>query len=327
MPNTGDLWVKGPDGWTKDTTVLYAKGAGGWKRGSLLYQKTASTTWTRRYERDTTPPAKPILSAMTTDSSYVLTVTLKAPADADVARVYQAWSTSSYPTDYTKGSYVSVISNQTTLKRYAGQKVGTVLYWTFWAMDSSGNVSQPLNYKYTVPRVYVPPTTVAKKGTFFPTDSGSYNDQSNYWRTDNNYVYQGGYDWHGMWFYGTRITGALARARSVTKMTISITRANTVHGVAGAASVYLTRHTLASQPGGFSSAYDGPHPGTFVGTLNRGQTLTFTVPSSWYPLFANKTYKGLGLYFGPTSFTDARYLYALGAGSAASGKVYIEWTE
>jgi len=108
-------------------------------------------------------------------------------------------------------------------------------------------------------------------------------------------------------------------------MTITITRANTAHGVAGPASVYLSRHTMAAQISGDPSAYDTS--GVYVGTLNRGETKTFTVPSAYYPYFASGQSKGLGLYYGPTSFTDARYLYALGAGSASSGKVYIEWTE
>jgi hypothetical protein len=209
-------------------------------------------------------------------------------------------------------------------RSYGSQVSGRKWYWSAWTKDSAGNFSTAKLGSYTVPAIVTTPTTVKKTGYFYPTDGGSWNGQSNYWRTDNSYVYQGGYDWYGAWFYGTRISGALARAKTVTKMQIAITRVNSVHGVSGEASVYLSPHWMASQPSGAPDALH--HTGIYVGTLGRGETGTFTVPSAWYANFATRKYTGFGLYVGSTSFTDNRYLYAHPTGSHY-GRVYIEWTE
>lgn len=336
MADVGDLWTKQnitlagvpAVGWTKLTTP-YIQGAAGNVKVQKIYQKTGTSTWTIRYSRDTVPPGPPQSVTGAIINTDVLQITAKAPSDADQQALIFRWSTTAYPTSPTGGGgsgWVTAGPNVTVATTYPSQKSGTVYYWAVFARDVSGNVSAPKLLKWTNPKITPPVTTVAKTGYFYTTDSGSWNGQSNYWRTDNNYVYQGNYDWYGFWFYGTRISTTIgSTAKTLTKMQIAITRVNSVHGVSGQADVYLMAHTLTAQPTGSPEATDSA--AVKVGTLGRGETKTFTVPSGWYAGFLAGTYKGLGLHVGVTSVTDVRYLYCVGGAGGTSGRVYCEWTQ
>jgi len=330
--STGQLWtlVATPTDvgtsirWRNDTAISVQSGSGQ-RPVAKIYQRAAAS-WTLLYERDVTPPAMP-LSLTATLSGSTLTMTAKAPADADMASIAFRWSTTGYPTSPTSGGGGSVAAgpSATVSASYANQTSGTVLYWAVFAIDTSGNYSTPRLLKYTVPTIASAPTTVTKSAYVYATDSASWNDVSGYWRTDNDYVYQGGDAYHGLWFYSTRISALLAKAKTIEAFSITITRANTVHGVPGGANVYLTAHTATAQPSGSPQANDSN--GAYVGTLTRGQTDTFAVPSGYWASFLGGTYKGFGLYAGTTSYTDPKYLYALGGANAVSGRVYLKWTE
>ena len=328
MPTIGKIFVKTtPTAWTLAKTA-YARTAPGPQTPVFrIYKKTGVSTWTVIYERDVTPPPPP-QTLVGTMSGSTLTMSAKAPIASDMKQIVFRHGNTAYPTSITGGdggTTVTAASGQTVSASYGSQVSGRILYWAAFAVDTSGNVSAPKLLKYVTPKIVTTTPVVTKTGYFLPTDSGSWNDVSDYWRTDNNYVYQGGFFWHGMWFYSTRITSALAKAKSINSMKIQITRVNSVHGISGEAQVYLTAHDLATQPSGNPNTHDTA--GTLVGGLNRGETKSFTVPSKYYAGFLSHTYKGFGLFWGETSFTDPKYLYTVGAGSAVSGRVYISWTE
>lgn len=332
MADTGFLWIKNPSGTWVKTAVPYARIATGYKKAGMIYQKTGSSTWTLRYSRDVVPPAP--LASMTAaviGGTATVQVTMKAPADNDVAKVVIKWSATGYQNaPYplgTQGYEVAVTPNQVVTAGYGNQTTGRVLYFTAWAIDSNGNVSAAKLLKYTVPTIYVLPTTVTKSAYFWPTDSGSWDDVHDVWVTGNDYVYQGGMNYaHGFWFYGSAIANALANAKSVTLMKITIARLNTAHGVDGPANVWLSAHSLKTKPTGNPNTFDSP--GAKVGTLQRGEYNTFTVPSGYYSNFAAQKWVGCGLYYGQSAWTDPNYLIAYGDNQGAdNGRIYIEWTE
>lgn len=327
MPES--VWVKSPQGvWVKDA-IPSVRISTGYRPATRVYQKTGASTWTQRWYRDVTPPAKPVTLYFAMSGS-TMTVTSTAPADADTAAIHYAWSTTNYPstpplTDGVSSDIMPVGPNGTVSKSYGSQKAGTKWYWAAWARDKAGNFSVPRLWAYTVPTIVTTPTTLSKSGYFSPVDSGSWDNNNKIWRTDNSYVYQGGTNWHGFWFYGTRISGTMARAKSISKMQISITRVNSVHGIEGEAQVYLTAHPYGSQPTGDPTG--GDSMGRLIGGLNRGETKVFTIPSVYYEHILSGAYVGFGITIdAATSFTDSRYLYCYGTGSAY-GRVYIDWTE
>lgn len=344
----GLVWKKNAGGdWDPGSPMI--KKTTGWVYGNTVYKKTGATTWSVIWTRKNTAPNKPVLALVSyaqnvTDKKWYLNMTVKAPADVDITRMVFKYSTAAYPKTANKDAQ----TNNTPMKDggtfsefavepgktytrsipVANTKAGTQYFVSAWAQDSGFNWSSAANYLYTIATkavvTPVPPGPVTRSGTVTTTDSASWNDVSNYWRTDNNYVYEGGYYWHGFWFYSTKIDALTKKAKRITNMTVTITRANTAHGVTGQADIYLTAHTLATQP--VSNPNTTDTPGIKVGTLGRGQTKTFTVPSAWWPLFLSGHYKGLGMFNTQTSFTDVRYAYCYGAGTT-SGRIGITWEE
>lgn len=336
------LWYKNTDGtWVNAPAVLNRTDTG-WVFGDSVWEKVAGT-WTQRWVRDVTPPAAPHAPTFSLNSTTrVATISIIMPSDADTTQMLMKWSNVGYASvpstdpetgqqidtdiqsDGTAWSYRSVTPGQTVTREL--DNVGpSTCYITVWAQDKAGNWSKPSYGNFTMsPPPPPPPTTVTKTAVFNCTSSASYQVDTNWWRTDNNYVYQAGtHDSQGFWFYNGQIRSALAKAKSIQKMTIKITRASS-GGVSGAANIYLCYHNLANKPSGVGTGY--LHAAIYVGALSPGQTGTYTVPSSFYGYFQNGTAQGFGLFIGYTSFTDPKYFIALGGGTT-SGQVYLQWTE
>lgn len=341
----GQLWVKSPDG-TWDPGLPAIRTATGWVNGRLVYEKTTATVWSLRWSRDTTPPGVPASVTLTHNATTgKISIVAKAPSTTDVRMLRIKVSTTAYSnTTAVDGSYWStgmsdgskwsdplVSPNGTVTRSYppTATKVtaGRTYYVSVWAQDTSYNWSPVRQAALKVPVPVVPkPGTITRSAYVLPVDSGTYGDQT-HWRKDNNYVYQAGpEDWRGAYFYGTRISSILAKAKKVTKMTVYLGRLNSSHGVADAADIKIARHLFATQPSGspdsaFGDAY-------FAGTLNRGQYKTFTLPADWYEQFRVNWNKGVGLRSdqGGTSYTNDDYVILYGAGTQ-SGKLYIEWQE
>lgn len=336
--------------WVKDGTGTWVpaqpnvKNVNGWLPATFIKQKTGSTTWSTIWARDTTPPGHAAVAlGYNSTTNHKMHVVYVAPSDADVANLLIKVSTSGYPTSTstTDSSFVSAsppgMSRPWSVVPTAASAPGSMdypvvgtatpgvtYYVTVWAQDTSFNYSAPVTASFKIPvaPVVTPPTT--KSAYFTTTDSGSYSDSSNSWRTDNNYVYQGGQDWRGLWFYSTKVRSALAKASKITRMEVYITRANTAHGVTGHSNIWLIAHRLASQSGGDPIGYmTAPIQD---GALLRGESGWANIPSTWWPSFVSGAYLGVGMRYNDTSYTDVNYMYAYGAGTN-SGKLYIEWTE
>jgi hypothetical protein len=337
------LYIKDENGnWVPGT--IYPHDANGWKNAKFIYEKTGAAVWTQRWAADTTPPPAPTLSYSAIAKGKSYTLSIQVPNTPDVARVIVKYSTTGYPkvpssapetgatynatvqTDGSKWSEKTVVPNETFQRLSLNNTAGNQIYLSAWVQDTSGNWSAPGTLTFKFP-AYTAPTTsnpVNKSLTLNCSDSGTWMTIDNYWRSDNQYVMTGGTSRVGFWFFGTRISAALANAKTITKMTIRIQRVNTSHGVAGEANVRLQPHTIPTQGASPEGKYS---LGTLVGTLARGESALFNVPSAWWPNFKSGTYKGLGLnYGGTTAFTSPEYIHCYGAGTA-SGQVHIEWQE
>ena len=338
------LWHKNDDGdWVP--AAKYARDASGWRKGTKIYEKTGASTWTLRYNSDVTPPATPTLSLGYNATTKVLTATCTMPSTADTNYMFLKVSESTnYPllpnrnTSATEGNYIPTVqadgypwserpvTPSQVVTRSTGVAPGKTYSWALWARDDSFNWSARAQAQMKIPvATTTTPATVIKSAYVNVTDSASWNAAENYWRTDNTYVYQGGENWYGAWFYGSQIRSLLIRAKRVVDMKITIQRVNTTHGISGEAQVYLTPHRLDSQPAG-SPVASFPSSDFLVGGLNRGETKTFTVPSAMWPYFISGSNRGLGLAIGTTTYVDNRYLYAYGRGTT-SGRLWIQWEE
>lgn len=341
------LWLKDKSGTWVSGAKQSTRSSTGWKYASAIYEKTGTSTWTRRWLRDVTAPAPPTATLTTDAVAKTGKITLKMPSDPDVALFVLKGGHTTYPktpslTNLPADEYVylwnDAINGQvwSTMKVSPGQTVernlknyvsGRTYYYACWVQDTSGNWSAPRTFSVKFPQPPAPPpppAPVTKTYTTNCTGSGSWVTNWPYWRSDNNYVYQAGNDSYGAWFYSGRLESALKNAKTIKKITIRVTRVNSAHGISGAANVYLSAHRYQTRPSGKPSFVHSP--GVYVGTLSRGQTKTFTVPSSWYASIKSGAYDGFGLRYGSSSFTSANYLYCYGSGTT-SGQVYMEWTQ
>jgi hypothetical protein len=340
---TGSVWIKKGDSTNEwfQGQPYFKHATSGWLLGSKIYEKTDATTWTLRYDGDATPPAAPTLTSTYNTSTLTWSAKITAPADADTAKVCIKVSKTAYPTnpgtqdansptnvqaDGTPFWLYNTTAGTVSTRNLTGMVSGTKYYVSVWAADASGNWSTATNATFTFPYPPAPTKVLTTKSAYISTtDSASW--RSNYgWRTDNNYVYQGGPDnFQGFWFYGTAIRSLLANAHSVTKMEIYIQRSSSSHGVAGDGNIYVGHHDLSSQPSG------SPGTNRVLGEYNivdlaRGEGKWVTITSSWYDEFAAGTYKGLGSMYSTTAVTSSYYNICYGKGTS-SGKLKITWTE
>jgi hypothetical protein len=259
---TGSVWVKNSEGTWVQGQPLFKHETSGWLSGSKIYEKTDSTTWTLRYDGDVTPPNYPALSGTYDATNRIYYPKITAPADVDTTKVCIKVSTAGYPSN--PGVFDSASSTQVqsdgsvfwlynatpssiSTRRLTGMVAGTKYYVMTWAADVSGNWSAPTYTYFTFPYPTTTTKTLTTKTAYISTtDSASW--RSNYgWRTDNNYVYQGGPDnFQGFWFYGTAIRSLLANAHSVTSIQIYLQRSSSSHGIAGDGNIMLGHHDLCS---------------------------------------------------------------------------------
>ena len=338
---TGSIWTKNANGvWVQGQ--LYAKSqATGWARGVEVWQKTNSTTWTRIYDGDITAPGMPTVT-YTNDASTLFTAfRITLPTDTDTVRGCLKVSKTGYPTN--PGVYNSADSyvgpgeadgqpfwlwdgkpGQVSVRDVGGRIAGQKYYVSVWAQDDSGNWSAPRQLSFTMPYPPAPAKKLVTKSAYVNvTDSASWRSAYG-WRTENNYVYQGGdYDWKGFWFYGSGIASLLKNANSLTKAEIYIQRNSSSHGVNGDGNIMMGFHSRTSQPSGnpgsISSAYN-------IVDLQRGEGKWATIKSQWYGSILNGDIKGFGTDYATTSVTSSYYNICNGSGTS-SGRLKLTWTE
>lgn len=342
------LWTKNADGdWVQShmyAAIATSSGSTSWRNASKIYEKTATSTWTLRYDRPITFPPAPIIAVTSMNATTKkATFSITMPSWPTINRVVIKMSSVQYPAsssaatdptgvfytriaaDGTTWSQRDVVANQVVIREMDSLVANDTYFISAWAFDSNGNVSLPGKATFKFPALTVPsPAPVVKTAYISCTDSASWLSTDNFWRTDNNYVYQGGRDSYGMWFYSTAFQTTLAKATKILDVNIGIGRVNSAHGVAGQANVRLSTHKWPYQPPG---AADGSmFGGSLVGTLGRGEYKWFDVPSAWWPLLKTGGVRGFGLRFGSTSFTDPDYLIAYGKGTNG-GKIFLKWEE
>lgn len=335
---TNTNWYKGTSGWVQGT--LSARTAYGWKHPIVFSQKTGVSTWTTLFGADLTPPAQPTLLvtqyASTTKVWFTLRVT--APSDADMAAVVVKISPTGYPSsptindanmNYNDASVTTLVmtpSQVYTMTADDGYQVSHTYYISTWAKDKTGNYSLVRNA--TAKTLAKVPTTVPKvlttKTAYVTTvDSGSWDPSQHYWRTDNNYVYQGApYNWYGYWFYGNKLASLLANSVSITKVSMEVHRLDNGHGVFGAANIEIGYHSMATQPASpstinsFYNAID----------LSPGQSSSFTITSAWYAGMKSGAARGFGMRYGTTTTSSSYYAQCYGYGTY-SGRLTVTWKE
>ena len=331
--NRPDEWVTGR-GWAKSST--------GWKPAVALWRKSGASTWVMEEDLDTQAPGKPTLAGISTSSANkTIKVTAKMPGDADVNRAVLKYSSTRYPTRALDDSYNTDRPDLTNVKpagpyqnvtwTWSPDHFDRLYYVSVWAVDDSDNASDRLLTSATIKSAVAAPaptTPTVSKITYNAVTSGSFDRSSMWWGTSTSYgklVVQGGlYNYIGGWYYGGKLSKALSAKSKINKMTVKIQRSSSIHGVSAGANVWLVPHKLETVGSGGTPVLSAAASPVKVGTLTRGQTKIFNVPSAWWSGFLSGKYRGLGLYYGSaTQWTSYDYMLAYGQGTT-SGQVYVE---
>lgn len=338
----GAIWYKTDDGWKQ--TIPYGRAANGWAKSPKGYRKTSSTVWTDLFTTDLTPPAVPTIVSVTVSSDLSvnqgrLSITVKAPATADVSVIRVKVGKAVSANNDTDANYVAtqdgtgypwsewhVVPNQTVTKTWpmSGNLTnGATYYVTAWAMDKTRNYSAPVNKSV----VYKTPAVLTAKeytGYIVPTDSSTIQKSDNKWLTGDKFVRTGGpYNYHGLWFYSTKLSAALKGVLGIEKMILEIQRYP--GNLKGTTRFHIFSHKLENRPAG--SIWS---PNNVVATLStwysieQGQTIKITLPSAWHAAVIAGTVKGFGIY-AQTSSANDQYNNTMYGFGTYSGRIYSEW--
>jgi len=337
----GSIYYKGaPTAWSQGQ--LYVKDATSWKPVVHLYEKTAPTVWTERFNADLTPPAAPPLFVNTYDAAArTMTTTFTASADADVTGMCCKISATGYPTQ--PGVYTSADSPTTvqadgtqfwswtttpggkSTRKHVGFANSKKYYMSAWSRDASGNWSAPVSYTWTFAAAPAPVKTLTTKTAYvYTTDSGAWRSAYG-WRSGYD-LYQGGtYNDQGFWFYGTAISTLLKNAYDITSVQIYVQRSSSSHGISGAGNIMIGHHALTSQPSGSpgTNAVQGEYNAVDLG---RGAGAWVTLNNTWDTEFKAGTFRGLGIMYTTTSVTSSYYNIVYGKGTS-SGRLKFTWRE
>ena len=363
------LYKKQGGAWVPAQRV-YVKHAGTWVPSDLVYVKRLGA-WHITYAYDTTPPPAPqlTLSIIDTDEwvggSKVygrhINVGVRLPsdtADAGLALIRvlstyagaapttqyggtytsepqnawpeEAWSDFHY--NHYQGVVASHQSNSVATKTWppnastaANLSAGTY-HFAAWAMDDAGNWSAGTFATIDLPRRGIDTANLTVKEKRFPAVyTGTWSEGSfTYGPMIQSALPRG----QGVLFYGTGLNEVITTGNGgVRKAQLRLERSNDTGQ--GQANVWLARHNAPTAAGfGEDAVWSDGH---LVGTIGKGETKWFDLPSSWYEPLANGEIKGFVLLHKDPSKTHASpedySVMNSYVDSIRSGELHVIWTE
>lgn len=197
-------------------------------------------------------------------------------------------------------------------------------YFGAWCLDQYGQWSAG-----TFSNIFVPKPTsdlstdVKKEAFFYPIASGSITG-STYTEGDLITRPAGPTQW-GVWYFGNQITNSVGSggAPTITTAKVRITRADDAGQATG--NVYAFWHTHG--PLGEIVPTGDRMNITLIGTIAKGQTKVFDLPSSFNAHY-NTEVKGLGLAYNTGANNASDYITVIGSSSDyRSGELHLTWTE
>jgi len=338
----GAIWTKTEDGWKQ--TIPYGRRSTGWAKAIKGYRKTAPTVWTDLFTTDFTPPAVPTITSVTVTADLKvnqgrLSITIKAPTTADVVRVRVKVGKTVSTNNTTDANYVAAVdgtgqewsewdmlpnTSKTKTWPLSGSLTnGATYYVTAWAVDRTRNYSAAVSKSIK----YATPTVITHKdltATIIPTDSRSIQKSNNAWVTADKFLRTGAaVNWHGLWFYSTRIPTTLKGALGIVSLNLQVQRYP--NGIAGATKFRLFSHKMENQ-----SNVSVWSPNQVIATdstfwsINQNQVLNIPIPVAWYAGIIAGTVKGFGIFSTTTTAVNEyqQTIYGFGTYSGRVVAVY-----
>lgn len=350
----GDQYIKVNGAWTRATRP-YVKQNGIWMPAVETWVKIAGV-WTKTWQYDTTPSSIPELALEIINASYIK-VSARLPDrshDATLARIQvlaapdvqptsqfgtgtitggtdnwptEAWSAWWYNDQHPTHTSDHGDSSLFTYKYYPKNPTNsTVLpggkwyYFSAWSCDIEGNWSAG-NFA----RIYMNkpgvqnPRVISKEMAVYANGAGSLN--STYVFTSGMVKAHNSPVTNGSWFYSGKFNESIGLdgTPTITAATIRVSRSN--DSGQPQATVRCGWHTTGLTGSVNTTTFQDV---AVLGTIQKGETKTFALPTTWYSKF-NTQIQGIGLVKG-TAATDDLELNDLGT-DLRCGEVHLTWTE
>lgn len=324
------------------------------KEGYVKVPGFTDGVWTTFYKYDNTPPHPPELTIQIMDERY-FRVGARIPTDQGADQVKEIRvlvSRTGYPTGPLGSGFVKTPSNvypnepwssfnynhadsnsdhgpvtDYDFKEYPAQAdaqtniASGTYYFAAWAQDFEGNWSSGVYHSLDMPKNGVQARNVImKEANFQPKEAGSTGlDGLTY--TVGDVTARDNPRSNGVWFHGNQFSSSIGFQGNPTVKNARIRIARAANdGGQNVANVKLFHHNQYDYVSPFQDFDDA----TIVGTLTKGETKWFDIPTSWYGLL-NKSIKGFGLRFGSNA-SDT--ITALGQSDyIRCGEVNVVWEE
>lgn len=358
MAGTGAQYQKINGVWTL-VTRPYVKRGGVWMPVQEVWVKE-SGVWTKSWYYDVTPPQQPEISLQIVDNRYIK-VGLRSPSSSNDPQLQRMrllyrddgkfpstqfgsyeikgsdndypneewsnfWYNNSNPTTHGGHSDSSVFVykqyplNPTSKTNLPG---GKYYYFGAWAEDKAGNWSAGTQKAIYMPKEGVKAAPeIYKEMRALPISAGSLN-LNGVTFTPGPVTANASPRSNGIWYLGNRITDSVGSQGTPTFSTaeIRVTRLNDTGQPTANVQLYWHGHAT---PGDVPIPSSDQNDPTVVGTINKGQTKTFNIPSSWHSLL-NTQIKGFGLRYGENA---QDYISCADLGTdMRCGEVHLIWKE
>jgi hypothetical protein len=351
------VWYKIGGEWT-EVQKPYIKRLGIQRPARKVLVKR-SGVWEEAYEHDTTPPQVPLLTLQIVDNRWIKVGarTLGANNDPDLKRIrilvsreaplgtqfgtgFIATNDDQYPKEPWSDWFYNAQgpggsgrddSSVETYKQYppnANSSTdlpgGKTYYFAAWSEDRNGNWSVANQSQIRMPEKDPDSTRgiIKREARFQALTAGVRNSPSGTIFTPGQIEVRDSPAQNGYFYYGNLIGNAVGERGTPTILSakIRLTRADD-SGLA-TANVYLFWHEESSSS---TTIADTNRNGiTNVGTINKGESKWFDVPSSYYSNF-NTQLKGFGLAWG---IQASDYLVSPDLGiDSRNGEVNVVWEE
>lgn len=336
----------------------YIKKNGVWTPVRTINVKDGGV-WKKAYEYDTTPPAPPEigLQLMPASSPRYIRVNVHLPGlqhDPDVKRIRILASRTAMPSSPLGAGYVSGVdkdfpkeswsdwyynletgdyhgnTNEIDHKQYPLNPTDSTnlpgaqyYYFAGWSQDFAGNWSSGTFTKIWMPKEGVAADKVVlKEASFQANYAGSVGGAGgNY--NEGKLVVRHNPMSNGVWFHGYKINEAIGAQGKPTIKSAKIRMTRRDDSGKGSANVRLFWHKK-NHPNTLPIPSAERFDTTLLGTINKGETKWFNLPSSFWPKLTAEAH-GFGLLQGPNA---GDFLEVVGLGNdPRSGELRVVWEE
>lgn len=351
------VWHKIDGEWT-EVLKPYIKRLGIQRPARKVFVKRTGV-WEMSFEHDTTPSAVPLITLQIIDNRWIkvgirtpganhdedlkrirVLVSREAPLGTQFGTGFVATNDDDYPKEAWSDWYYNDLgpggsgrddSSVETYKQYPPNASsstdlpgGKTYYFAAWSEDRNGNWSVANQTQIRMPAKDPDSTRgiIKREARFQAGNAGVRNSPSGSTFTNGQIEVRDSPAQNGFFYYGNQIGNAVGERGTPTILSAQIRLTRADDSGQAAANVHLFWHEQTTTATAITDT--NRQEITLVGTINKGESKWFDIPSTYYSHF-NTQLKGFGLAWG---IQASDYLVSPDLGiDSRNGEVNVVWEE